>query len=173
MILVDTDIKKKILNNQLIVSGYNESNVNCASYDLTLYAVIADDIEHDLENGGYLLKSGELIIVKCNEELLIPQNIVGVIKEKNSVLRLGLFVSGPFFHPGHRTYCYLRIYNLSKSSICLNKNFKIAQIVFEELTQTPSITYDKNALASFNEEKIYVKYGKYKNQYDKITKNNV
>ena len=92
------------------------------------------------------------------------------VEEKNSLLRLGLFVSGPVYQPGHRTYSFLRVYNMSNSEIKLQKDFKIAQIFFEELTGVPEETYDKKSNASFNNENKYVRYGKYEKQYNELKK---
>jgi len=43
MILVDKNIKTLVANGSLIVSGYNENNVNGVSYDLTIDVVIDEN----------------------------------------------------------------------------------------------------------------------------------
>jgi deoxycytidine triphosphate deaminase len=79
-------------------------------------------------------------------------------------------VSGPVYQPGHKTYSFLRVYNLSNTEITLKKDFKIAQIFFEELTEIPEETYDKKKNASFNNESKYLRYGKYEDQYNSLKK---
>ena len=167
MILVDKNIKELAENGLLIVTNYKEENVNCVSYDLTLNSII----DCDLEKEEYILKPHEFVIIKTNEELKLPNNLIGRIVEKNSLLRLGLFVSGPVYQPGHQTYSFLRVYNMNNSEIKLQKDFKIAQIFFETLTNTPSETYDKKENASFNNEDKYLKYGKYNDQYNNLKNN--
>ena len=166
MVLIDKQIKELVNEGKLIVTNYKPENLGGVSYDLTIDNIIAED---DITN-EYVLKSKEFVIVKTNEELYIPDNMIGKIEEKNSLLRLGLFVSGPVYQPGHRTYSFLRVYNMSNSEIKLQKDFKIAQIFFEELTETPEETYDKKKNASFNNEDKYVKYGKYEEQYNNLKK---
>ena len=166
MVLIDKRIKELVNEGKLIVTNYKPENLGGVSYDLTIDSIIAED---DIAN-EYVLKPKEFVIAKTNEELYIPDNIIGKIEEKNSLLRLGLFVSGPVYQPGHRTYSFLRVYNMSNSEIKLQKDFKIAQIFFEELSGVPDETYDKKANASFNNENKYLRYGKYDNEYKKIQK---
>ncbi len=166
MVLVDRDIKALVQNGLLISENYKPENLGSVSYDLTIDNIIAEDSV----TGEYVLKPKEFVIVKTNEELNIPVNMIGKIEEKNSLLRLGLFVSGPVYQPGHKTYSFLRVYNMSTTEIILKKDFKIAQIFFEELTEIPEETYDKKENASFNNESKYLRYGKYEEQYKNIVK---
>lgn len=166
MVLIDKQIKELINEGKLIVTNYKSENLGGVSYDLTIDSIIEG--ENILKE--YVLKPKEFVIVKTNEELYIPENIIGKIEEKNSLLRLGLFVSGPVYQPGHRTYSFLRVYNMSNSKIKLQSEFKIAQIFFEELAGTPDETYDKKANSSFNNENKYLRYGKYEDQYNNLKK---
>lgn len=164
MILVDKNIKELSSRHLLIKTGYKESNVSSISYDLTLGNFL-DSAEPSRE-----ILPGEFLIIKTNEELSIPDNITGRIGEKNSLLRLGLKVEGPQYQPGHITYAFLRIQNLSDKVIVLQKDMPIAQIYFEELKEVPDRTYDKQPGASFHKEKDYRGYGTYENKYKESIK---
>jgi deoxycytidine triphosphate deaminase len=164
MILVDKNIKELVNENKLIVSNYNEDNLGCVSYDLTLDKIILENEE--LEE--YELNSKEFVIVKTLEELEIPSNLVGKISEKNSLMRTGLKVDGPIYQPGHKTYCFLRVFNLSNQKIKLSKSLKIAQIFFEQLTEIPEKTYNQIEKSSFNNENKYLGYGNYTEEYKKL-----
>ena len=83
---------------------------------------------------------------------------------------MGLKVDGPQYIPGHRTFCFLRVQNISDSVLTISKGFGIAQIVFEELKEIPEQTYDKQHGASFRNEKDFVGVGKYQPEYDKLMK---
>ncbi len=164
MVLVDKEIKELVEKGMLIVENYKPENLGAVSYDLTIDNIISEKNISD----EYILKPNEFVIVKTNEEIKIPNDMIGKIEEKNSLLRLGLFVSGPVYQPGHKTYCFLRVYNMNSSEIKLQKDFKIAQIFFEKLSSVPNETYDKKENASFNNEKDYLKYGKYDEQYKSL-----
>lgn len=164
MILVDKTIKDLATKGVLISKGYTPSNVNSISYDLTL----GEFLEPDKDSIDVM--PGEFLMVKTSEELTIPKDITGRIGEKNSLLRLGLKVDGPQYQPGHVTYAFLRVQNLSGDVITLRKNMKIAQIYFEQLEAIPDTTYDLQRNASFNQEDEYRGYGKYDAEYRKNLK---
>ncbi len=166
MVLVDKNIRELVEKNTLIIKGYKPENLGGVSYDLTIDNIITEYGEVK----EYELKPQEFVMVKTNEELKMPNFLVGKVGEKNSLLRTGLFVSAPVYHPGHQTYVFLRVYNLSKKNITLKSDFKIAQIFFETLTEIPDETYDKKKDASFNNEDKYLGYGKYDELYKSILK---
>lgn len=168
MILVDKHIQQLVSNDQLIVHGYNPNHLGSISYDLTIDKIIAFEQEKNIELQQYELQPNEFIIIKTIEKLKIPNNLLGRIEEKNSLIRMGLVVSGPCYQPGHETFCYLRVYNISKQPIQLYHDFIIAQIMFEQLENTPLETYDMKKDASFNNEINYLGFGKYDKQYKKM-----
>lgn len=164
MILVDNDICEHVNNGELIVSGYDEHNLNGVSYDLTIESVYdVDGKGHD----SYELSPGETVFVKSKEKLKISKDILGRIAEKNSRMRHGLKVDGPHYQPGHKTYAYLRVQNISTSYIDLSKGMKVAQIIFEQLSDEPDITYDKQPDSSFQKEESYRGLGNYEEEYKK------
>lgn len=169
MILVDKDIKMYVKEKDLIVEGYREENLNGISYDLTIGAICTEEKEH-LE---YELRPGEIIFVRTVEKLSIPNNILGRIAEKNSRMRQGLKVDGPHYQPGHVTYAFLRVQNISENVIVLQKGMKIAQIIFEQLTQVPEVPYGNQVGASFQNEEKYRGFGNYKAEYNKQIKDEI
>ncbi len=58
----------------------------------------------------------------------------------------------PFLSAGACYICFLRVQNLSSSVIELSRGSKIAQIMFEQLTEVPEVTYDKQVNASYQNE---------------------
>ena len=170
MILVDKDIKEYVARKELIISGYNETNINGVSYDLTIDVAYNSDGE---ENRIYELAPGEVVFIKTQEKISIPNNILGRVGEKNSRMRQGLKVDAPFYQPGHVTYVFLRVQNLSSSVIELSRGSKIAQIMFEQLTSEPDVPYDKQVNASFQDEVNYVGLGNYKEEYESQTKRRI
>ena len=72
MILVDKDIKEYVARKELIISGYNETNINGVSYDLTMDVAYNSDGE---ENRIYELAPGEVVFIKTQEKISIPNNI--------------------------------------------------------------------------------------------------
>lgn len=166
MILVDRDIKA--LGSKLIVNGYDEESVGSVSYDLKA-DIYFKSSEKDFYC-KYILKPNEYIMVKTKEKIHMSNDLLGIIGEKNSLIRLGLMVSGPRYQPGHETYIYLRVLNVSDNDIILTSDLKIAQIFFEKLTSVPDNGYDKIENTSFNNETIYRGFGKYNSIYKDMIK---
>lgn len=153
-LLVDRQIKELCAKEMLISSGYQEKNVESISYNLTIEEIIRWNLKEDAEtlpkneeslkiaSKRYLqLFPKETVFVRMAEHLKIPDNVVGRIVERNSLMRIGLLVTGPQYQPGHDTDIFLRVCNLSNYDITLQRGDSIAQISFEVLDQTPEKSY--------------------------------
>ena len=75
MILFDKNMRVLIDNIMLIVTNYKPENLGCVSYDLT----ISDIIVNDEELKEYILKPQEFVMIKTNEEIKVPENLIGKI----------------------------------------------------------------------------------------------
>lgn len=170
MILVDSEIKQYIQNGELIVSNYNEENITCVSYDLTVGSVILSKNNKSKEVDHYVLEPGTFVYVRSHEKIKIPNKILGRIAEKNSIMRLGLVVNGPHCQPGYNGYSFLRIYNISGCAIEISKNMQIAQIIFEQLSKIPDVPYNLDNRSSYINELTYTGLGKYSDEYNKAIK---
>ena len=160
MTLIDKDIKNWA--EKIITSGYDEKRVNPASYDVTIGEIIGETENLDEK----VLHPDEMIFIKTNEEIHMPDNLLGVIGEKNSLMRAGIWVSGPRYFPGHKTYMFLRVKNISQKDFKLKSGMAIAQIFFEQLTGNSEVPYNKQENASFNDETEYRGLGKYETEYN-------
>lgn len=161
MILVDREIKQR--GKDIVIEGYDENNVNSVSYDVTLECIITNDAEKE----SYILQPGETIFVRTREMIHMPDDLMGRIGEKNSKMRLGIQVSGPHYFPGHKTYMFLRVSNISPNRIKIEKGDKIAQIFFEQLKEVPQKTYNLQENASFNNEEKYRGFAGYQDEYER------
>lgn len=149
MILVDRDIKKLVNENNLIVN-YNEDRVNSISYDVIIDKFIVDDNENG--NSEFILHSNKYVYVKTLESLNMPNNLCCMVYDKNSLMRKGLKVDGPFYQPGHKTCVFLRVINISNCDIVLNKGMRIAQFIFMKLNGVPDKDYSIQEGALYNNE---------------------
>ncbi|MCI8513679.1 MAG: hypothetical protein HFI93_03480 [Lachnospiraceae bacterium] len=164
MLLVDKNIRHMVSEGELISTGFCEANLNSISYDLTIDdfpGVGGDEVD---------LLPGEFVIIKTKEELKIPLHITGRIGEKNSLLRMGLKVDGPQYQPGHQTYAFLRVQNISDKVIVLHSGKPIAQIFFEELKEAPDMPYNLQPNCSFQNETEYRNFGRYEAEYNRNMK---
>lgn len=169
MTLVDREIKEQ--HDDLILQGYDEKNVNPISYDLTIGSILLENGETDScrtssnRTDSFTLSPNTTVFIKTKEEVHIPDNLCGHIEEKNSRMREGLWVSGPNYFPGHTTFVFLRVRNVSQNEITIKAGDRIAQISFEKLMEQPDHPYNTLSNASFNEEDEYRGMGKYASKY--------
>ena len=155
MYIVDKQIKKMCESGLLITENYNSENVGAVSYDLTVKNIYVENTKKI----SYDLEPGKTIFIGTEETLTIPENMIGIVKERNSIMREGLFVSAPNYQPGICSKCFIRVTNISEHIIIIKKGKKIAQIMFDTLSDVPDIPYNKQANASFNDEYEYLGKG--------------
>lgn len=163
MILVDSEIRQ--LGDSVIV-GFDEKNVGPISYDVSIDTIIANP--KNVET--YALQPGETVYIKTIEKIKVPEDMMIRVGQKNSKMRMLLSVDGPNYFPGHETFMYLRVHNMSSDIIQLDKDDSIAQIFFERLSKAPDIPYNKKKKASFNDEDEFRGYGNYKEEYERKIK---
>lgn len=149
MFLVDKDIKAR--SQEIFLENYNESYVQPISYDIHVDEIITDSMNASV----YQLQPGEMIMIRCKEKIKVPSDLAIRIENKNSLIRLGLTVTSPIYNPGHETPIYIRVQNNSGNAIKIDKDMAIAQMIFEKLSSTPEVPYNKKNDASFNEENKY------------------
>lgn len=163
MVLVDKNIRSLVSEKKLIIENYHPDRLNGVSYDLGVDTITDSKGE---EHINYEIEPGETVIVKTQEKFAIPDNLIGDVIEKNSRMRQGLRVDAPRYQPGHVTFGFLRVQNISEATITLCRGSVIAQIYFEELKEIPDVTYDMQEKASFNNEESYIGFGNYTKLYE-------
>ena len=164
--LVDKQIKERCKDeDEKLISPFDENHVKSLSYDLDIEGYINKD--GSLSKERVRLQPGESVMIKTIQSLKMPNDLVGIIGERNSKIRQGLEVVGPHYFPGHTTAIYLRVTNVSPVDIELKHGDGIAQIFFEKLSEEPEVSYADQEGASFNNETAYLGYGKYQAAYEK------
>ncbi|MES3650141.1 dCTP deaminase [Staphylococcus saprophyticus] len=157
MILSDTDIKKYIYGNKIIIHPFVESNIEPASMDLTLGSTylsplipksqiqyINQPIEYKKLNTKQIsIKPKSFILATTKEYVKISENLTGFIEGKSSIGRAGLFVQNAgWVDPGFKGNITLELYNANDFSLVLYENMKICQIVFAETKTSSDNTYN-------------------------------
>lgn len=174
MILTDKDLSERIANGELIINNenYEPNRLNCISYDINIGAIVSDEKNADgtyKSVSKYYLQPGETIFVKSDVKLKIPKDCIGIIYERNSVMRQGLVVDAPIYQPGHETYAFLRVHNIYAREKILSIDDPIAQIRFEQLQDIPSKTYDGKDEPYQSEEEFRGVQGDLKHSWESET----
>lgn len=142
MILHDAEIRKR----KGMITPFNEEQLQPGTYDLRLGGA---------EHTRILPK--EKLLATTVEKVKIPPDIMGEVKGKSSIARLGLQVEcAGICDPGFEGTITLELFNQSDEPIDLTQFKTIAQIKFSQMTGIP--------------EKLYGQRGNHYQGQDGITK---
>lgn len=165
MILSDTSIMVEIERGNIIISPFNETNLNPCSIDLTLadeYKVYDNDILDVREeqatwtfkvgSEGVLLYPGKVYLFRCNEYIGCKANIRGKVEGKSSLGRLGLFVhvTAGFIDCGFEGSLVLEFVPIQ--TIRVYPNMKVCQIEFARVEGHIRETYDKKKNSKYHKQ---------------------
>ena len=126
MKLQDTEIRKRGM-----IEPFNEDQLQSGSYDLKL-----GETEHSR------IMPKEFMLASTVEKVKIPADVMGIVKGKSSIARLGLQVEcAGICDPGFEGTITLELFNQSDKPIELNKIKCIAQIIFDEMKGVPEKVY--------------------------------
>ena len=130
MILPDYEIRRRKL-----IEPFEEEQLQAGTYDLRL-----EKAEH------HTIKPLESMLATTVEKVKIPPDLMGEVKGKSSIARLGLQVEcAGICDPGFEGTITLELFNQSSREIDLTKIKYIAQIRFEEMKGIPEKLYgEKN-----------------------------
>jgi len=158
MILTRNEILDAVRSKSIVIDPFEETALDAASYDMTLYHQIRVFIEglneidiremsqnaHALmeitrvveipADSYYLLKPGELVLGMTVEKLTLPPNVAGSLEGRSRFARMGLMVhvTASFLQPGiNNTRQVFEIFNASRNAIKLRSGVRIAQVIFE------------------------------------------
>lgn len=133
MVLSDKTIKK-LVQEQDLITPFDEKNLSSNSYDLTL----ADEQE-DFE-----LMPGESTLIVTKETVNLPANVAAKTVSKSSFARCGVSVGdiGGWVDAGYKGQLTLLAVNLGDSTFDLRRIKQICQIVFLEADSEAEETYN-------------------------------
>lgn len=158
MILTDKQILNKIEKREIIIEPKPTSEqIQPSSLDLRLgnefWQMIKQEEVIDPRNNepkynpinanAIIIPSNEFILGVTKEHIEIPSNLCARVEGRSSLGRLGLtvHVTAGFIDAGFKGQIVLEIKNLSLNSILLYEDMRVAQLVFEELTDEPNRVY--------------------------------
>lgn len=152
-VLNDRAIMDAIRDRKLVITPLIRNNVQPGSVDLTLDKVVEEIVLPDVldvsamatslaENErevdiseGYVLKPGKYVRGHSAEYMHIPDNVIGMLSNRNSLALIGIDAAiSSFANPGFKGKKTIVIRNFGDSSIVLRSGMRICQISFFEMT---------------------------------------
>ena len=164
MILTDYTITAEINNGNIVIEPFNPANLGTNSYDLTLSNTLILYTERVLD---VRKKNPSAPMIIPEEGIVLQPNIVylastieytqtfrhvPILMGKSSLGRLGLFVHvtagfGDVGFAGHWTLELVCV-----QPVRIYAGIKIAQIVYNEITEMPKVSYDKKEDAKYSNQ---------------------
>ena len=156
MILSDRTIKRALKNGEIKIEPFSEDQLQPASYDVKLgneflvfdntRAIVIDPRKNIAEimrkisadeNNPFILHPREFTLAHTMEIVGNDDKHLYMINGKSSLGRIGLLVhaTAGFVDPGNELRPTLELFNVSTLPIILYPGMKIAQVVFETLTE--------------------------------------
>jgi dCTP deaminase len=168
MILVDHEIIAHAEVGKISIYPFDKGSVNPASYDLHLgtdYQVGV--LEEELDPYNHIsirhnfvqqtakelwLESGGFMLATSTERIGIPPDMVGIVKGKSSIARLGLSIEDAgLIDPGFHGQITFEITNNHPSPVKLYAGMPIAQIAFIK-TMPCSFPYGQRATSKYQHQ---------------------
>ncbi len=155
MFLSDQDIQQALERGEIVISDFQEANMNPASYSLTLGPILYklkqkefldsrinkqdyEEITVSPEK-GYALQPGEFLIARSAEKITLATTIGGILATAGSRAQQGLdaIQSSTFMEPGSDNHMALELHNSTQMPILLFPGVRIVKAAFFR-TQTAS-----------------------------------
>ncbi len=158
MILSDVDIKKKIEQGELVIEPLPEIGPGTVDLKLGSDFKVFKQIEKPMidlkdkseyteqikENDFFVVHPGEFVLGVTKEALKLPADLIGFLKSRASLTRLGILVHSTMgvVHPGFSGKLTLEIANYGRFPVKIYPEMKICQIVFAQMTSACEKTYN-------------------------------
>lgn len=175
MILSDKEIRNHVKDGNLI-GNFKEEKLQAASYDLTIGFEVQkfkkisgrislkskESVDSVCENVdirfGYDLQPNEYILIRVNEKINMPNNLVAHIRPRTTLIKLGLVLSHQHLNPTFSGYLHLGLFNASPNIIEILPNLVVGQIIFEEIVSIPSKEkwYKNKSDAKYKDEDSFI-----------------
>ena len=159
MVLTDKQIRALCLQGSEddLIIPFDENALQSESYDLCIdneISLLKKDVRCiDLEeqekidnlyittqipDTGFELRPKEYCMVALKERITLPDYLTAHIRPRTKFTRLGLIISDQHCNSTYSGILRLGLFNATDNVITIKPNLKVAQIVFEELKETPS-----------------------------------
>ena len=144
-ILSDKDIEKNILLKQLDIEPFNNKNLTPNGYDLTISEIYISNKNLHINEGFALIPPKTWFVISTKEFIKMGSEITSQLWIRSSYARNGIFESFGKVDAGFHGTLTISCFNSNDIEIEIPIGDRFCQIIFEELSSTPSELYDKKS----------------------------
>ena len=144
-ILSDKDIEKLIKINQLDICPFDQKNLTPNGYDLTIDEIFIKKMNIHLYEGLAIIPPKTWFVISTKEFIKMGSEISSQLWIRSSYARKGIFASFGKVDAGFHGTLTISCFNSNEVEIEIPIGDRFCQIVFEELSSTPSELYGKKS----------------------------
>lgn len=134
-LMTDLQIQRAIKSGEVVIEPFDLLALQPVSVDLRLGASV-------------VLPPGAFALASTLERVELPADVVGVVRDKSSLARRGVFMSHGLIDPGFRGHITLELVNHSAELVVLDARRFVAQMTLERLPEPVALPYGCKGLGS-------------------------
>ena len=144
-VLSDIDIMKAIERGQLVIDPFRKDNLTPNGYDLTIDEVLIPELIKKVNEGKALIPARTWFAIATRERMRFGATLVGHCWIRTTFARQGFIPSFGKIDAGFEGTLTMNFFNSSRSDRVLEIGERIAQLVIQNLSSTPSSLYDEKS----------------------------
>ena len=144
-ILSDKDIEKNIKLKQLDIEPFDNKNLTPNGYDLTISEIYISNKNTHINEGLALIPPKTWFVISTKEFIKMGSDITSQLWIRSSYARKGIFASFGKVDAGFHGTLTISCFNSNDIEIEIPIGDRFCQIIFEELSSTPSELYEKKS----------------------------
>ena len=144
-VLSDVDIKRYIQEENLEIEPFIEKNLTPNGYDLTIAEIFIKKNNSYYNEGLVIIPPQTWFAISTKEFIKMGSEISSQLWIRSSYARKGIFASFGKVDAGFNGTLTISCYNSNEVKIEIPIGDRFCQIVFEELSSTPSELYEKKS----------------------------
>ena len=144
-ILSDRDIENSLEKNMLDIEPFNPQNLTPNGYDLSIDEIFIKKTNQHINEGIAIIPKLTWFAISTKEFIKMGSEISSQLWIRSSYARKGIFASFGKVDAGFNGTLTISCYNSNEVEIEIPIGDRFCQIVFEELSSTPSELYEKKS----------------------------
>ena len=145
VVLSDIDIQRYIKKGKLSIEPFIEKNLTPNGYDLSISEIIIKKNNEYYNEGLVLIPPLTWFVISTKEFIKMGSNISSQLWIRSSYARKGIFASFGKVDAGFHGTLTISCFNSNGIEIEIPIGDRFCQIVFEELSSTPSELYSQKS----------------------------
>ncbi|MDP6155084.1 MAG: dCTP deaminase [Candidatus Thermoplasmatota archaeon] len=144
-VLSDVDIIKEIEKKNLKIDPFSQNNLTPNGYDLSIREIMIPELVKTVDSGEVVIPARMWFAAATRERLKFGPRLVGNCWIRTTFARQGLIPSFGMIDAGFEGTLTFNFFNSSKTDRVLEIGVRIAQLVVQRLSSTPTSLYDERS----------------------------